>query len=571
MNELVPLIASLATRNRNYVLFAGAGLSKDAGVKSGWDILIETLIPLYIAEKEIDELPANHSKDIEEWYLQHESFSKLGYSEILELMHRGEIERRDYLEKFFKDETPGEAHKQIAQMVSNGLIRFIFTTNFDNLIEKALDEINIDYDVIFSDDILEKTKSWDKVKTCRIYKLHGDYKTGKIRNTVKELETLDRKISDDFQYIIDRHGIVVIGYAGRDKAIMDHFMIRKPYAYPFYWQYRTFPLVSDEYKLFYKLKDKYEKDNETPIIYLENSSVSDLLSIINSGIQNLEISLISTKSDSKRYRDFIVNNDQKKIRALSLELIKDFQDSYIDCDEKRKKNSNYLYQFDIMKSFFENQSKTLSYLKELLEFEQYVEIDYFCEKIHNIILDFYPERYGFYYSSILYYFLMTFGALLLEYNYIQKYIEKIFSYYYKNRDYDFKSIKIIPGLSLIESGWKEIEQELYKKNYFNPKVSIIEKHLLPTVVTSKSFMIFDAYITIKWLLSDDQSRSWASGAAMFNDYIIKAFVTYFEKDCTEEKMKYLIERINEKYKDYRSRTVIGLNELSCYLGEKYKI
>ena len=101
-----------------------------------------------------------------------------------------------------------------------------------------MDELNLDYDVIYSDDILLGTKSWDKVETCRIYKLHGDYKIGKVRNTVTELKDLDPFISDDFQYIIDRHGLIVIGYSGRDEGIMNHFLERKPYAYPFYWQYR---------------------------------------------------------------------------------------------------------------------------------------------------------------------------------------------------------------------------------------------------------------------------------------------------------------------------------------------
>ena len=45
--------------------------------------------------------------------------------------------------------------------------------------EYNLKELNISYDVIFSDDILNGSISWDKVKECRIYKLHGDYKTGK--------------------------------------------------------------------------------------------------------------------------------------------------------------------------------------------------------------------------------------------------------------------------------------------------------------------------------------------------------------------------------------------------------
>lgn len=224
MNDLLPLITNLATRNRDYVVFMGAGFSKDAGVKSGWDILIETLKPLYVDETGISELPEDYYSKIENWYLSHEKYNTLGYSEILELFYKGEIERREYLRAFFASAQPGEAHRQVALMVKNQLIRFVFTTNFDDLIEKALDELGVGYDVIFSDHILAGSKSWDKVKTCRIYKMHGDYKTGKVKNTINELKQLDPGMSDDFQYIIDRHGLIVIGYAGRDEGIMAHFL-----------------------------------------------------------------------------------------------------------------------------------------------------------------------------------------------------------------------------------------------------------------------------------------------------------------------------------------------------------
>ena len=182
MSDLLSLAVNLASKNRNFVALIGAGFSKDAGLPSGWDILIDTIKPFYLSEnKESTSIEATSLNDkITNWCLNHEEYGKLGYSDILKLLHKGELERKNHLEKYFKNQQPGEAHYKLAEIVKMGLLRFIFTTNFDNLIEKALDEVNIDYDVIFSDEILKKTKSWDKVQQCRIYKLHGDYKVGKI-------------------------------------------------------------------------------------------------------------------------------------------------------------------------------------------------------------------------------------------------------------------------------------------------------------------------------------------------------------------------------------------------------
>ncbi len=569
MNPLIPLITSLATRNRNYVLFAGAGLSKDAGVKSGWEILIETLKPLYIDEKSLTVLPDDYQSDIEKWYLEHEKLNKLGYSEILEIMHKGEIERREYLKDFFKDEIPGDAHKQIATLVANGLIRFIFTTNFGDLIEKALDEQNLDYDVIFSDEVLQSTKSWDKVKTCRIYKLHGDYKTGKIRNTVEELESLDIHIADDFQYIIDRHGLIVIGYAGRDKAIMNHFISRKPYAFPFYWQIRSHPKPKNEFEFYYDLMNKYKDEYNRSIIYIENNSASNFLSEINNGIDKLEITLVSNQSESDKFRKFIINQDNKKIRALSLDLVNDFKSQYITSTEKAALSSQYLYKFGIFKDFINDNSKVLSYLNELLVFDLLNEAKIFTQKIHLIILDFYPVDYDFIRKPILYYFLMTMGSIFLKYNHHIEYTTKLYSYNYKSHDYN--KYNVITDISYYEVGWEVVAKEEFNKNYINPKFSIIDEYLLPDFLSKKEYIEFDAYITIDLLLIDNKEHPWECGSVMFPKEFMDFFIKYFDKLFTKEKANRFVERINKKYYGYQNIQIRGLTTLKNYLIEKFKL
>ena len=99
-NNLVPLITNLAQQHLTYVVFAGAGLSIDAKVPSGWDILIETLKPLYLEEKNAKTLPKNYPSVINRWYINHKIYSKMGYSEILELVYKGKVERKEFLKEF---------------------------------------------------------------------------------------------------------------------------------------------------------------------------------------------------------------------------------------------------------------------------------------------------------------------------------------------------------------------------------------------------------------------------------------------------------------------------------------
>lgn len=552
MNDLLPLITNLSTRNRDYVVFVGAGLSKDAGIKSGWDILIETLKPLYIVENNLLKLPNDYYKQIESWYLNHNKYKDLGYSSILELMHEGDVERREYLKQFFIDETPGEAHRQLALMVANNLIRFIFTTNFDDLIEKSLDELNLDYDVIYSDDILLGTKSWDKVETCRIYKLHGDYKAGKVRNTIAELKELDGVISDDFQYIIDRHGLIVVGYSGRDDGIMKHFLNRKPYAYPFYWQYRKHPPQHSEFNRYYNLIKKYKDNYKREIKFIKCQSASEFLNNINSGIEKLERVLLASNEERHQYREYISRSDSKRIRALSLELQNKFYDIYDKAIEKEDLDRFYKYKFEVFTDFIKDIEYVFHYFNELLNFSLNDEAKYFLKNIikYSIKSDLYRNK-EFIGRSTPYYLIMIVGSLCLKKNALD--IIKSF-YEFKIKDYNGKYIDLLGEIWRGYEGWDHIGQENFKFNYIHPMYSICIEHLLPTkIITQEDFNKFDAYITLLSTINE-KVDFWYLGCSIYSIYrtnpLQEVYHEYFENilKTKDDKISFLT-NLENRYKN----------------------
>jgi len=515
MNDLLPLITNLSTRNREYVVFVGAGFSKDAGIKSGWDILIETLKPIYIDEKDIKNLPENYYELIQDWYINHGQYKELGYSSILELMYKGDLERREYLKKYFIDEMPGDAHKQLALMVANKLIRFIFTTNFDDLIERALDELNLDYDVIYSDDILRGTKSWDKVETCRIYKLHGDYKIGKIRNTINELKELDPIIADDFQYIIDRHGLIVIGYSGRDEGVMSHFLKRRPYSYPFYWQYREHPPQDKDFEIYHALIKKYKDEYKREIKFITCQSASEFLNQINSGIEKLERVLLISNKKQQGYADYISRNDSKRIRALSLELQNKFNELYIKAIEKEDLDKFYKYKFEVFTEFLKEIEFIFHYFSELLNYSLTDEAGYFLQNIIKFCSKDWEFDYRneFIRRSTPYYLIMLFGSLCLKKNALGI----INSFYeFKIKLYGENYSKLLDEIWRGYEGWDHIGKENYKKNYHHPMYSICLEHLLQKeIATPEDFNKFDAYITLVSVLNN-KIDFWYLGCSMYS-------------------------------------------------------
>ncbi|MCH7536157.1 MAG: SIR2 family protein [Bacteroidetes bacterium] len=452
-NNLVPLITNLATRNRHYVVFAGAGLSIDAGVMSGWEILIETLKPLYLEEKKNKKLPNNYFSLIDKWYSNHKKYSKMDYSEILELVYEGDLERKGFLKDFFIDAKPGESHRQLAQMVSNKLVRFIFTTNFDDLIEKALEEIGInDYDIIYTNDQLEQSYSWDKVRTCRIYKLHGHYKIGKIRNTIQELETLEELIADDFQYIIDRHGIILIGYAGRDKGVMEHFLERSPYPYPFYWQYKGYPEKNKEFKLFHKLVDKYKNEHGREIHFIQDDSASDFIRGINDGLERHDRYIIASDDSGENYEEYIIKSSIKKIRAMTILVSDNLDNIYVEHIQKENQDRHYSFKYDIFTTFIYEIRSIFEYLNALLIYNEDEEALFLIDRImKNISSSDWEGSNEFIVKSTPYYLTMIFGVILLK-NDKSDMISKFFKYEYRRNTGKYHSV--MKNVSYFGEGWK---------------------------------------------------------------------------------------------------------------------
>jgi hypothetical protein len=71
------------------------------------------------------------------------------YSKLIEALARSEADRAALLRRYFEPtetdrdlgvKTPTRAHRAIAKLIAEGFIRVVLTTNFDRLLEHALEE-----------------------------------------------------------------------------------------------------------------------------------------------------------------------------------------------------------------------------------------------------------------------------------------------------------------------------------------------------------------------------------------------------------------------------------------------
>lgn len=230
MNPLIQLAASAVPGDKKYVLFAGAGVSKDAGIPTAWDLVLKTAGFLYAVENE-DNVK---NLDLERWFLG-SPYANMTYSQLIEKLYPTYPEQQIFLRESLNGKEPGEVHKAIAELAYRGVIRCIITTNFDHHIEQAIEAKGMEVQVIATEEDLDHSEPLIQCKSVRVYKPHGDLGRGIIRNTPKDVETLPKPFEEEISRILNEHGVIVLGYSGTDKGLQKVFMKRKKRHYPLFW------------------------------------------------------------------------------------------------------------------------------------------------------------------------------------------------------------------------------------------------------------------------------------------------------------------------------------------------
>lgn len=243
MIELDPLDSLALTLHHApgvQALLLGSGISRSAGIATGWEITVDLIRRLGRARE------AGDQADWPAWYQA--TFNRApSYSEILDAVASTPAERRaviqGYIEPIEGEEgrRPTKAHEAIAKLVAAGAIRVIVTTNFDRLLEAALRDIGVEPVVIAGDDAIVGATPLVHSR-CTIIKLHGDYMDARIKNTEDELETYSPSMNALLDRVLDEFGLVVCGWSGDwDTALKVAIMRTPSRRYPFYWMCRGEP------------------------------------------------------------------------------------------------------------------------------------------------------------------------------------------------------------------------------------------------------------------------------------------------------------------------------------------
>lgn len=236
----IALATSLHSQQGIYALLLGSGVSTGAGISTAWEIAND--LARMAAAANGDEVATDF--DPIAWWVKHGDAKNFGYSGILESLATTSAARRALLAGFFEpsDEErakgkkmPSVAHHAIASLISRGTIRVILTTNFDRLLEQALEARGIFPQVISSPNGIRGMQPLAHAQ-CTIIKLHGDYSSQIQLNTVTELASYPREINSLLDRIFDEYGLIVNGWSAEwDQALVTAFERMKSRRYPLFW------------------------------------------------------------------------------------------------------------------------------------------------------------------------------------------------------------------------------------------------------------------------------------------------------------------------------------------------
>ena len=239
IEPMLSLAMSMQSNKGVYALLLGSGISKSAGIPTGWEIvldLINRVREIHPDGKKGDKPNGIASlRDLETWYV--DTYGKQpDYSNLLDEIAKTPASRSQLLKSYFEPteaereegkKLPTIAHKAIAKLVAKGYIKVIITTNFDRLLEQALKAEGITPQIISNANQINS--AFPIVHhPCTIVKVHGDYIEADTGNTVAELETYDEALNNYLDRIFDEFGLIISGWSAEWDTALRNAIIRCP-------------------------------------------------------------------------------------------------------------------------------------------------------------------------------------------------------------------------------------------------------------------------------------------------------------------------------------------------------
>lgn len=220
-------------RTQKLMWMFGAGTSASAGIPTAEDMTWDFKQSLYISQKKgspraVADLANPVVRDLLQRYIDAAgNLPSIGdpeeYAALFEAAFPTEKDRQSYIDSKVSGGSPSYGHIAMAALMKAGLMRLVWTTNFDPLIADACARVygrtGALTTVTLDAPDLARTRIADEAWPIEV-KLHGDFRSRRLKNTTDELRQQDSTLRVTLIDACMRFGLIVIGYSGRDESIM---------------------------------------------------------------------------------------------------------------------------------------------------------------------------------------------------------------------------------------------------------------------------------------------------------------------------------------------------------------
>lgn len=257
--DLSEFARALDVQGAQFAWLLGAGTSAMSDIPTATALILRFKHELYCAANNLDVQevdPADYRvrARIEDYFDGKNGLPRKGdpeeYAVAFEKVYPSADVRADFITELCKGRTPNFGHYILAALMAVDRLRVVFTTNFDDLVEAGAHSL-FERATLSPRPSLVEAALGDPDRAARalqkgtwpvVAKLHGDFRDVRLKNTVGELAVQDERMRQVFWTACTRFGLVVAGYSGRDRSVMqvlaDALQEDRSFPAGIYWCYR---------------------------------------------------------------------------------------------------------------------------------------------------------------------------------------------------------------------------------------------------------------------------------------------------------------------------------------------
>lgn len=293
--DLIEFLRNMCDNTPNYTLLLGAGCSISSGIYTGIDLITKWKKEIYESENKEGESEEDFWANQVQWYDYRNPYSSL-FQKKYDLPRQ----RRIFVENQVAGKAPSIGYAYLVKLIERNYFNTVFTTNFDDLINESFYRYSTTRPIVCAHDSSISSITITS-RRPKIIKLHGDYLFDDIKSTLRETESLNDNMKGKFIEFAKDHGLIVMGYAGNDRSIMDilSMLLQKEdyFKHGIYWCIREGEQYISE-----ELRQLLWKDR---VYYIMIKGFDELMAELNKSLNNGILPIDNAMLSSARQKDLI--------------------------------------------------------------------------------------------------------------------------------------------------------------------------------------------------------------------------------------------------------------------------